>query len=209
MEPLSIVFRFIITFLASIIFGLDRQRSHKPIGFGTFTFVSIGACALSITAILIEPSNPLPFLGAIITGVGFLGAGAMIKTGDKIFGATTAAGIWIFAAFGLVIGTGQYLIGLMIYIFVWSIVYIDKYLEKRGMGSYQRKLTVILNEVEKSKELEQILESCAKTRLIGVELDKNSEKLVISYYIEGSKDKINQIPKKLYEKKWFVSFKVE
>lgn len=205
----EILFRFLVTFFASIIFGIDRQRSHKPVGFGTFTFVSVGSCALSITAILIEPSNPLPFLGAIITGIGFLGAGALIKTGDKIFGATTAAGIWIFAAFGLVIGTGQYFIGLLIYIFVWCIVYIDKILEAKGMGSYQRKLTVTLNDVVKSKELEEMLQGYVKLRLIGVELDKQCEKLTMSFFIEGSKDKINELPRKLYEKKWFTSFKVE
>jgi putative Mg2+ transporter-C (MgtC) family protein len=99
--------RFIITFVFSVIFGLERQRAHKPVGFGAFTFVAVGSCALSITAINLYPDNPLSLLGAIVTGIGFLGAGALIKTTDKIFGFTSAAAVWLFAIFGLVVGVGN------------------------------------------------------------------------------------------------------
>ena len=83
MELTAIIFDFLVTFLASLAFGIQRQKSHKPIGFGTFTLVSVGACALSIIAELLSPENPLSLMGAIMTGIGFLGAGAMIKSNDK------------------------------------------------------------------------------------------------------------------------------
>jgi len=87
MELSIILLRLTITFALSLIFGYERQRSHKPIGFGTFIFVSLGSCGLALTATILN-DNPLPLLGSIVTGIGFLGAGALIKTNEKTFGLT-------------------------------------------------------------------------------------------------------------------------
>ena len=202
--------RFILTFALSLTFGIARQRAHKPIGFGAFTFVAVGACALSVTAIILEPENPLPLLGAIMTGVGFLGAGALIKTSDKIFGFTSAASIWLFAVFGLVIGAGQYVLGLIIYCTVWAVILVDRRLEERGIGSYQRRITINTNKVVNEKEIETILRMFTnRFTLVHLEVDKKNSKLLMQYLIEGTKVRLNEIPKKLYEKPWFDSFKVE
>ena len=69
-----ILLRFFITFILSLMFGLERQKSHKLIGFGTFIFVAMGSCGLAIAAVVMSPENPLAFMGAIVTGIGFLGA---------------------------------------------------------------------------------------------------------------------------------------
>ena len=99
---------------------------HKPIGFGTYIFVATGACGLSLVSILIPTENPLPLLGAIVTGIGFLGAGALIKTADRVVGFTSAASIWIFAIFGLIAGLGHYLLSFVIYGVVWAVMAIEK-----------------------------------------------------------------------------------
>ena len=54
-----------------------------------------------------------------------------MRTADKVYGFTGAASIWIFAIFGLSIGSGEYMIGLSLYILIMSIFYFDKYLEKK------------------------------------------------------------------------------
>ena len=141
------LFPLIITFLLSSLYGVIRQLTHKPIGFGTFTFVSTGSCALAIISIRMSPSNPLPLLGAIVTGIGFLGAGALIKTGEKIAGFTSAALIWIFAVFGLALGTGGYVVAGITYVIIWIVTWYDRNLEKRGIGSYHRKITIITNKI--------------------------------------------------------------
>src|SRR3990172_6125755 len=114
-ETLEIVLRFSITFILSLVFGLERQTAHNPVGFGTFNFVAVGSCALGITAVLINSADPFGLLSAIVTGIGFLGAGALIKSNDRVFGFTTAASIWILAIFGLTIGIGDYLLGGVLY----------------------------------------------------------------------------------------------
>ena len=200
--------RVLITFVLSILFGLERQRSHKPIGFGTFVFVSLGSCALSIIAIIISPNTPLPLLGAIVTGIGFLGAGALIKTTDKIFGFTTAAGIWIFSIFGLIIGIGEYVLGLIVYALIWVIILVDKYLEKIGIGTYQKKLTVTLNKNIHSAELAKIF-GTRKYKLMDIHAVPKDNIYTLVLYVEGPKSLVNSIPRKLYNLKEVISFRFE
>ncbi|MBU0536600.1 MAG: MgtC/SapB family protein [Nanoarchaeota archaeon] len=210
MEIAIMILRLGITFVLSFIFGLERQRAHKPTGFGTFIFVAIGSCALAITAITMNSENPLPLLSAIVTGIGFLGAGALIKTTDKIFGFTTAASIWVFAILGLIIGVGYYLIGIMLYLLIWFIIFFDNFLESRGIGSYQRKLTILTNKIIKESDLKQLIRSrTSKQKLISVNIDKKNKSLCITYLIEGSKDEINKIPQMLFDKDWFESCRLE
>ena len=210
MDSLIILFRLALTFFLALFFGMDRQKTHKPIGFGTFTFVASGSCGLAILAHVLSPENPLPLLSAIVTGIGFLGAGALMKTSDKVYGFTGAASIWIFAVFGLSIGSGQYLIGLSLYVLILSIFYFDIYLEKKGIGSYQRKIMITTNKIINEKELTtHFMVNTKKFKLITVNVNKSDNKMEFLYMIEGTKEDINKIPRKLYEKDWFASCKVE
>jgi putative Mg2+ transporter-C (MgtC) family protein len=202
-----IVPRMLFTFILSLIFGLERQRAHKPVGFGTYTFVAIGSCALAITAVILYPENPLSLLGAIVTGIGFLGAGALIKTTDKIFGFTSAAGIWLFAIFGLVIGVGEYFTGTVIYCMVWVVIKIDGHLKKGGIGLYQRKLTITTNRIIDEKEIEKELGSNFKKMFVRV--DKKNNMLRASYLVEGTKEQAREIPERLSRDEWMESFEIE
>src|SRR5438046_1222030 len=107
-EPAEAVVRLVIVFLLAFGIGLERQLRRKPVGFGTFVFVSTGACALAILSVDLEDQNPLPLLGGVITGIGFLGAGALIRSNDRVFGFTTAALVWAMAALGVTAGAGLY-----------------------------------------------------------------------------------------------------
>ena len=210
MDLVSTLTRFILTFIFAFIFGLERQRAHKPVSFGTYIFVSIGSCALSLISLNLSPSNPLALLGSIVTGIGFLGAGALIKTTDKIFGFTSAASIWIFSILGLVIGAGEYLIGILIYIAVWVVIFVDSRLEERGIGSYQKRMIIITNSIVEEKKIKEILIlELRKHKLISVEVDKKNNRLIFNYIIEGTKDKMNLIPRILFKEPWLESCKIE
>src|SRR3989344_4601450 len=204
METLTIVIRLLAVFILSLIFGIERQRSHKPVGFGTFIFVAIGSCALAIAATIIDIDDRIIILGSIVTGIGFLGAGALIRNNDKIFGFTTAASLWIFAIFGLVMGIGQYLEGIIVYVFIWIVIIIDKILEDRGIGSYKKKITINTNKIVNEKEIFHLINT--KKKLISLNLDKKNDKLSLTYLISGKRDDLNSVPQKLYEKPWFESF---
>lgn len=206
----GIAMDFLLTFLMAFLFGLERQRSHKPLGFGAFIFISMGSCGLAITALELVPDAPLPLLSSIVSGIGFLGAGALIKANDKLFGVTTAAGIWVFAIIGLLMGVGNYEVAVIIYISAWAIVLIDRYLEKKGIGLYQRRIVITTNKVIHEKDIKNELLIITKNfKLMEVDIDKKENKMTLIYLVEGTKENINKLPKILYDKEWFASCKVE
>jgi len=210
LEIAIITLRFALVFVLSTLFGLERQRSHKPVSFGTFVFVAMGSCALAVAASLLNLENPLPLLAAIVTGIGFLGAGALIKTSDKIFGFTTAAAIWTFAIFGLIIGIGQYFPAGILYLSIWLVILIDNYFERHGIGLYQKKLIIttryLIDEREIKKALSQKTENF---KLISSELDRKNKKLIMGYLIECTKEEINEVPLLLSKKPWLESCRID
>ncbi|MBS3117793.1 MgtC/SapB family protein [Candidatus Woesearchaeota archaeon] len=208
MIVLTMAFRFAVVFIFALVFGLERQRAHKPIGFGTFVFVSIGACALALISVITNQGGSLPLLAAIVTGIGFLGAGALIKTTDKIFGFTTAASIWLFSIIGLTIGIGEYIVGSILYFLCWMVVFIDRQLENRGIGSYQKKITIRTTKDITSEELHSVLQA-KRYKLVSVEINTKSHEYFITLLLEGAKADINDLPKRLFKVSWVASFKIE
>src|SRR3989344_5554281 len=194
MIVLTMAFRFAVVFIFALVFGLERQRAHKPIGFGTFVFVSIGACALALISVITNQGGSLPLLAAIVTGIGFLGAGALIKTTDKII--------------GLTIGIGEYIVGSILYFLCWMVVFIDRQLENRGIGSYQKKITIRTTKDITSEELHSVLQA-KRYKLVSVEINTKSHEYFITLLLEGAKADINDLPKRLFKVSWVASFKIE
>lgn len=109
------------TVLAGLI-GLEREVRDQPAGFRTHMLVALGAClfavvsAYSVEAFLGAGGpgfryDPTRIAAQIVTGIGFLGAGAIIRSGMTVRGLTTAASLWVVAAIGTAIGLGGYLVG--------------------------------------------------------------------------------------------------
>ena len=211
MELLIIIMRLLLIFNLAFIFGIERQRHHKPVGFGTFIFVAIGSAALSMMAEELSPDNPLPLLGAIMSGIGFLGAGALIKSPDKVAGFTTAASIWTIAILGVVIGIGEYLVGFTLYFLMCVVIFFDRHLEKKGIGSYRKKLTICTDKLIEEKDVREFLKKIGikETHLIMLEIEKNSENRFFSYFVEGDLEKIKRMPGEVSKNKWINSFKLE
>jgi len=205
----ELILRFIAIFSLSLLFGIERQKAHKPVGFGTYIFVSVGSCALAMAALILNPENPLPLLSGIVTGIGFLGAGALIKTTDKIYGFTTAASIWVFAIFGLLLGIGQYVLAGGVYGFIWIVILIDRYFESKGFGSYQRRLKIKANKIIGTEEMKSLFKGVNKRKFISKNIDKTQNKMTVSYILEGDKQEIEEIIKILCQKDWLDSCDIE
>lgn len=100
--------RILIATICGIIIGIDRELKQKVAGIRTFILISVGCAIFSSISMLMagENSDPSRIVGQIITGIGFLGGGVIIKTDDKIIGVTTAAFIWCVSAIGVLAGLG-------------------------------------------------------------------------------------------------------
>ena len=112
MIPINdIIFRLAASLLFGGIIGLERQYHDKPAGFATNTLICMGSTVfalLSIHSALTFGGDPARIAAQIVAGVGFLGAGSILREGNKISGLTTAAGIWLVAAVGMAVGYGEF-----------------------------------------------------------------------------------------------------
>ena len=119
---LELVLRLLLATVLAGLIGLEREIGDQPAGFRTHMLVGLGSClfavvsAYSVEAFLDEgPAtvryDPTRIAAQIVTGIGFLGAGAIIRYGMSVRGLTTAASLWVVAAIGTAIGLGGYLVG--------------------------------------------------------------------------------------------------
>ncbi|MFA5071875.1 MAG: MgtC/SapB family protein [Candidatus Pacearchaeota archaeon] len=204
-----ILLRLLIVSAMALVFGIQRQLSQKPVGFGTFVFVSVGSCVLTVISESLAPETPFIIVGGLITGIGFLGAGALIRTSDKIFGFTTAASIWVFSILGIVIGLGQYFAGIVTYLIIWAVVFIDVEFEKRGIGSHQRKVIISTNKILKDKETILKIFGDYKWRLIDINTHKEKNKSELTYLVTAPRNYVSELNDTLMKEKWVDSFKIE
>ena len=100
--------------LVAGLIGLERELAGKAAGIRTYGLVGLGAAMFTVTAIYGFGSLDYAsrIVGGVITGIGFLGAGAILHTKVHVVGLTTAAGLWVAAGVGLAIGSGMYVIGI-------------------------------------------------------------------------------------------------
>lgn len=111
------------------VIGFEREIKHRPAGLRTHMLVSLGAAVFTIVSVSFV-SDPVRIAAAIVTGIGFLGAGSIISTRGQMHGITTAATLWIVASIGLCVGVGQYWIAIIGTILVFAILQIKKVEEK-------------------------------------------------------------------------------
>jgi len=105
--------------------GWERESRGSPAGDRTFAMVALGSAAFTAIGIERFPETAEKLMAGVVTGVGFLGAGMIVKDGGSVRGLTTAAGIWAVSSIGVVIGTGEYLLGvaltgLILLILTWE-----------------------------------------------------------------------------------------
>lgn len=112
---LDAIFKLFCTVLFSGIIGYEREHSHRPAGFRTHILVAVGATIVMMTSkfVFVEYEGLTSFdptrLGAqVISGIGFLGAGTILREGFSVKGLTTAASVWAVSCIGLAVGAGYY-----------------------------------------------------------------------------------------------------
>ena len=104
--------------LAGALLGYERERADKPAGLRTYMLVSEGAALFMICSLMLgdqrvaagAPYDPSRIASTVVQGIGFLAGGVILSSGRRVRGLTTAAGIWVTAAIGLLAGAGFYAI---------------------------------------------------------------------------------------------------
>lgn len=107
------IFRLFISLLLGVVIGLEREYRGKPAGVRTITLISFGSCLFTLISQKLSADSPDRVAANIVTGVGFIGGGVIFKEGFSVSGLTTAATIWLSAAFGMAAGSNNYLIAFV------------------------------------------------------------------------------------------------
>lgn len=109
----QIIFRLILSVFLSGLIGLERQVHRRYAGLRTHILVSLGSCLIMLTSLYVfdiyrdkASLDPARIAAGVITGIGFLGAGAIIRDRDGVKGLTTAASLWVASGIGLAVGCG-------------------------------------------------------------------------------------------------------
>ena len=120
LTEIDIIIRLCLAFTAGGIIGLERSSRRQVAGLRTHILIALGASCLMLLSIWLpqqlDGGDPGRIAAQVVTGMGFLGAGAIIKLGNDIRGLTTAASLWLTAAVGLTIGAGMFFTALVVVI---------------------------------------------------------------------------------------------
>ncbi len=116
LEPQEVLVRLVVAALVGALVGLERQRRNHPAGLRTHTLVCLGSALVMVMSediaaryIHLTNADPARIAAQVVSGIGFLGAGTIMREGLTVRGLTTAASLWVVASLGLAVGGGYYL----------------------------------------------------------------------------------------------------
>ena len=142
----QIIARLALSVFLSGLIGLERQIHRRNAGLRTHILVSLGSCLIMLTSIHVfdiysnkVALDPARIAAGVITGIGFLGAGTIIRERTEVRGLTTAASLWVVAGIGLSIGTGFYSAGIATTVLALIVLFFLRYAEGMIFGKEEGK----------------------------------------------------------------------
>jgi putative Mg2+ transporter-C (MgtC) family protein len=110
LTDIDLIQRLLLAVAIGGMIGAERELHHKSAGFRTNILIALGAAVFTIAGLTMTPAtvDPTRIAAQIVTGIGFLGAGAILRNRDGVHGLTTAATVWVNAALGVASGGGQF-----------------------------------------------------------------------------------------------------
>jgi len=141
----EIIIRLVLSLVLSGLIGLERQIHRRTAGLRTHILLSLGSCLIMLTSLYIfaiykneAPLDPARIAAGVITGIGFLGAGAIIRDRGGVKGLTTAASLWVVAGIGLATGCGFYKAALFTTALALITLYFLRYVERIMFGKEEQ-----------------------------------------------------------------------
>lgn len=151
-DDIHILLRLVCAVLLGGLIGWERERSSHAAGLRTHILVSVGSALIMLlsmygfVAFVDQPSvrvDPARLATAVISGIGFLGAGTILFTGKSITGLTTAASLWVVAAIGLAVGAGFYFAAILTTLFVFLTLLVLNVVEQRYIRGHHTHIVTV------------------------------------------------------------------
>ena len=142
----QVFLRLLLSVFLSGLIGLEREFHRRTAGLRTHILVSLGSCLIMLTSLYVfdiykdkVPLDPGRIAAGVITGIGFLGAGAIIREREEIRGLTTAASLWLVAGIGLSVGIGFYVASMTATVLGLVVLFFFRRLEGTIISEARRK----------------------------------------------------------------------
>jgi putative Mg2+ transporter-C (MgtC) family protein len=147
LSEIDMLIRLGLGFLAGAIIGFERSSRHQVAGLRTHILIAVGATLLMLLSIWLpqefsslKNGDPGRIAAQVVSGIGFLGAGAILRLGNNVRGLTTAASLWLIAAVGLAIGAGMFIAAAGAEVLSLITLFILDIFEKRLFPSERNKI---------------------------------------------------------------------
>jgi putative Mg2+ transporter-C (MgtC) family protein len=186
----TIIIRLLLAILLGGAIGLERESRGRPAGLRTHILVCLGATIIMLAsqsmALLSQSLSPAArvqvdpgrIAAGIVTGIGFLGAGAIIRIGDLVRGLTTAGCIWFVAALGIVVGEGLYSLGILATAFALIVLLALSHLERRIEPVVYRSI-LVLGQLQQAEAIERDTQALLEQQRIELQ-DVSRRRLILS-----------------------------
>lgn len=149
-NAINAVFRLLLSLLLGSVVGYERKRKGQTAGVRTFSLIAMGATLAMLLSIYVpqeylglKNGDPGRIAAQVVTGVGFLGAGAIIQMKGSVRGLTTAAGIWMVATIGMAVGVGMYWVSIAATaLIMFILVQLERIEHRISLGSESRVIRI-------------------------------------------------------------------
>lgn len=186
----EVALRLIASAVFAGIIGYERQSRHKAAGLRTHILVAVGSCLIMVLSINIYSSvqgmtnaDPARLAAQVVSGIGFLGAGSILKEGPTIKGLTTAASLWVVSGVGLAAGAGYYTGALMTTLLVFLTLGILSRMEHRDSQSYLINFIVTTVDLPgQMGEISSVIGGCGAS-IRDIKIDQQEELAVVTFTV--------------------------
>jgi putative Mg2+ transporter-C (MgtC) family protein len=197
--------------IAGAVIGFERELHDKPAGFRTMILIAVGAALFTILSIHMvgdsDVADRTRIAAQIVTGVGFLGAGAILHARGGVVGLTTAATIWAVASVGMAFGSGQYLLGILATVLVTAVLFglssaIESLEYRRTTAQFEIRLP------HSQEDVEAIRKTIHNSGLLcrSLRVAKEPKHFEIKTTVSGPVHKIDRLQETLLQNERIIAF---
>ncbi|HEY8464598.1 MAG TPA: MgtC/SapB family protein [Bacillota bacterium] len=182
--PWEIFFRLLLSAVSAGLIGMERESHGRPAGLRTHMLVGLGSCLMMLISIYGDAAqnrDPLRLAAQVVSGIGFLGAGTILRSGLTIKGLTTAASLWVVAGIGLAMGCGLYFPGLIAVIFaVLTLISLEN-IERRLFNEKTLNFSIVFD----ANAHPDLLEFCSRIGVVikQLKLEINPKQQLLNYEV--------------------------
>jgi putative Mg2+ transporter-C (MgtC) family protein len=203
--------KLIVALIVGGIIGAEREYRSKAAGFRTVILVTVGSCLFTILSIKLGDTGDKSRIAAnIVTGIGFLGAGAIYRDKISIRGITTATTIWISAAIGMAVGCGQFSLTIWVtciaMVILLSFSWFQRFIDTVNQEKVYR-ITFGEQQVDQIMVIEKLFEAY-RLECFRVKQIKHKEEIVIVYTANGKEKNHELFLSELYGQNQIRAFEV-